>query len=162
VPACPAVCSRYMSIMRCCRWDGRLRGGKHVDMAPGRVQGVRSGPGSPPTSPRVYCTPPVSVSSTLEARPSQHTSGVERAVSNTIRHRGGFRHGDDRFALTGHGPKAATAPSSQGAARSRASSRPAPHPAWPRGSAPGAKCPLSTFRFFGGRARSRRQSLRCG
>jgi hypothetical protein len=47
-------------------------------------------------SARTYCNPPVSVPSNGKTRTKQHTSGVERAVSNTARNRGGFCHDDDQ------------------------------------------------------------------
>jgi hypothetical protein len=85
-----------MLIMRCCRWDGRLRG---WSMQAWHRDGCEScGQGQDASAwPCTYCTPPVLVPSNWKTRPSQHMSGVERAVNNnTTRNRGGFCHGDDQ------------------------------------------------------------------
>jgi hypothetical protein len=68
---------------------------EHAGMAPGRVRVVRSGSGCPRFAQHVL-HPARLGAVQLETRPGQHTSGVERAVSNTTRNRGGLWHGDDQ------------------------------------------------------------------
>jgi hypothetical protein len=64
-------------------------------MAPGRVRVVRSGSGFPRLALRVLHS--ARLGALQPGNPvRQHTSGVERAVSNTTRNRSGFCPGDDQ------------------------------------------------------------------
>ena len=77
-------------------WMGRaVARVEHAGMAPGRVRVVRSGSGFPRLALRLLHS--ARLGALQPGNPvRQHTSGVERAVSNTTPDRGGFCHGDDQ------------------------------------------------------------------
>jgi len=77
-------------------WMGRaVARVEHAGMAPGRVRVVRSGSGFPRLALRVLHS--ARLGAVQPGDPvRQRTSGVERAVSNATRNRGGFCPGDDQ------------------------------------------------------------------